>query len=325
MRILHGLTLLPVLFAQGSVERIKVHGKSLEGNLIGDSPDRDVAVYLPKSYATDKRRRFPVVYMLHGFTDSVEKWWSNPKHWINLPMVLDKAATDFIVVMPDAYNSFQGSFYSSSATIGDWETFVAREVVAAIDAKYRTISRVASRGLAGHSMGGYGAMRLGMKYPDVFGAVYLMSACCMTPMGGGPSRPSKASDIKSLEEFAKADFGTKAQISGASAWSPNPKNPPLYIDLPSAENKDALARLTANATLANVDQYIANIRRLRALGIDCGDKDGLLGGSKALHERLDMYGVTHDYAVYEGNHINGVAGRIQNVVVPFFAKHLQMR
>lgn len=319
---------LPIFAVEGTVDRIKVHGKSLEGNLIGDSPDRDVAVYLPKSYATDKRRRFPVVYMLHGFTDSVEKWFFNPKHWINLPSVLDKAGADVIVVMPDAYNSFQGSFYSSSATIGDWETYVARELVSAIDAKYRTLARVSSRGLAGHSMGGYGAMRLGMKYPDVFGAVYLMSACCMTPPSGGPGRPSKAGEIKSIDDYAKADFGTKAQVAGASAWSPNPKNPPLYIDLPTQDGKprpEVLARQTANATLANVDQNIANIRRLHALGIDVGDKDGLLGGSKALHERLDEYGVAHSYAVYDGNHVSGVAQRIETVVMPFFAKHLQMR
>lgn len=319
---------LPALFAEGTVERIKVHGKSLEGNLLGDSPDRDVSVYLPKSYTTDKRRRFPVVYMLHGFTDSVAKWWHDPKHWINLPTVLDKANTDFIVVMPDAYNAFQGSFYSSSPTVGDWETYVAKELVTAIDAKYRTIPRVSSRGLAGHSMGGYGTIRIGMKNPDVFGAIYLLSACCMTPPGGGPGRPSKADQVKTFEEAAKADFGTKAQLAGGAAWAPNPKNPPFYLDLAYQDGKprpEVIARLTANATLAIVDQHIANLKRLRAIGIDVGDKDGLLYGSKALHERLDEYGIGNSYAVYEGDHINGVGQRIETVVVPFFTKHLQMR
>ena len=68
---------------QGTVERIKVQGKSLEGNLDGDSPDRDVSVYLPPSYKTEKGRRYPVVYMLHGFTDDDAKWFGMVKHWIN--------------------------------------------------------------------------------------------------------------------------------------------------------------------------------------------------------------------------------------------------
>ncbi len=318
--------LLPALFAEGKVERIKVHGKSLEGNLLGDSPDRDVAVYLPKSYATDNSRRFPVVYMLHGFTGSVAKMWQDPKHWMNFPTVLNKANADLIVVMPDAFNAFQGSFYSSSTTIGDWETYVAKDLVAAIDAKYRTIPRVSSRGLAGHSMGGYGTIRVGMKNPDVFGAIYVLSACCMTPITAWP--PSKAAEVKTFEEVAKADFMTKVQLATAAAWAPNPKDPPFYSDLASKDGKlrpEVVARMTANAPLAIVDQHIANLKRLRAIGIDIGDKDDLLPGNKALHERLDEYGIAHSYAVYEGNHTSGVAECIETVVVPFFTKHLQMR
>lgn len=318
---------LPALFAEGAVEKIKVYGKSLEGNLIGDSPDRDVAVYLPQSYATDKSRRFPVVYMLHGFTDSVEKWFFTPKHWINLPTVLNKANAEFIVVMPDAYNSFQGSFYSSSVTTGDWESFVATEVVAAIDAKYRTLARRESRGLAGHSMGGYGTIRIGMKHPDVFGAIYAMSACCLSAPGA-PNSATKANEIKSIDDYAKADFGTKAQVALASAWSPNPRRAPLFIDLPYEDGKprpEVVARQAANAPVAQVDQYIANWKRLRAIGIDIGDKDGLIRGNKELHDRLEEYSVPHSYAVYEGNHINGIAARIETAVMPFFAKHLQMR
>src|SRR5438874_12898497 len=75
--------------ARGSVERIKVHGRSLEGNLEGDSPDRDVLVYLPVSYKSSPSRRYPVVYMLHGFTDDPDHWWGFQRHFINIPAVLD--------------------------------------------------------------------------------------------------------------------------------------------------------------------------------------------------------------------------------------------
>src|SRR6266704_7002099 len=144
------------------------------------------------SYKATMNKRYPVVYMLHGFTDNDEKWMGLVKHWINLPNVIDKAlasgeSREMIVVMPNAFTRFFGSMYSNSVTIGDWEDFIAQELVQYIDAHYRTISDAASRGLAGHSMGGYGTMRIGMKHPEVFSSLYAMSSCCLTanPNPGG--------------------------------------------------------------------------------------------------------------------------------------------
>ena len=130
---------------QGAIQRIKVHGKSLEGNLDGDSPDREVSIYLPPSYKTEKNRRYPVVYMLHGFTDNDGQWFGVVKHWINLPDVINKALADgktreMIVVMPNGFTRFKGSMYSNSITVGDWETFVTKELVSYIDANYRTLA-----------------------------------------------------------------------------------------------------------------------------------------------------------------------------------------
>jgi hypothetical protein len=79
---------------RGSTEWIKVHGKSLEGNLEGDSPGRDVSIYLPPSYQTSKRSRYPVVYLLHGYTDSGEKWFGLVKHFIGVPEVAGRALAD---------------------------------------------------------------------------------------------------------------------------------------------------------------------------------------------------------------------------------------
>ena len=164
---------------KGSVLRIKVHGKSLEGNLDGDSPDRDVSIYLPPSYKTNPQKRYPVVYFLHGFTDNDAQWYGFVKHWINLPRIVDSvfasgSAQEMIFVTPNAYTRFAGSFYSSSVTTGNWEDFVTKELVAYIDAHYHTIPNAQSRGLAGHSMGGYGSMRIGQKHPEDFSSVYLL-------------------------------------------------------------------------------------------------------------------------------------------------------
>src|SRR5262249_36260907 len=116
----------PAQTPHGEIERIKIHAKTLEGNLEGDSPERDVSIYLPPSYRTARGRRYPVVYMLHGFTDSDELWFGAKEHWINLPKVLDAAlaagSKEMIVVMPNAFTRFAGSMYSNSVTTGDWES-----------------------------------------------------------------------------------------------------------------------------------------------------------------------------------------------------------
>ena len=133
------------------IERIKVHGAALEGNLEGDAVDRDVIVFLPPSYARDRSRRFPVVYALHGYSIGAEQWTQE----IHVPQTIEgafaKGANEMIVVLPDSKTVHNGSIYSSSVTTGDFETFVARDLVTYIDAHYRTIPDRNSRGLAGHA------------------------------------------------------------------------------------------------------------------------------------------------------------------------------
>ncbi len=320
--------------AKGKVVRIKVHGAGLEGNLSGDSPDRDVTVYLPPSYERSKSKRFPVLYLLHGFTDNDEKWMGFQKHFINVPEVMDRAlaagtAKEMIVVMPNAFTRFQGSMYSSSAAIGDWEGFVANELVSYIDSHYRTLAKPESRGLAGHSMGGYGTIRIAMKRPGVYSSIYAMSACCLAPPPpqpqGTPGQPSKAEAVKSNEDIAKADFMTKAALASAAAWSPNPKNPPLYIDLPTRNGEPqpgVAARWSANAPLAMADQYIGNLKRLKAIAIDVGDKDFLIRGVKDLDQLLTVNDVPHGFEIYPGDHVNHISDRVEMKVTEFFAKNL---
>ena len=115
-----------------------------------------------------------------------------------------------IVVLHDSKTVHNGSMYSSSVTTGDFENFIAGDVVKHIDAHYRTIPQRASRGLAGHSMGGYGATRIGMKHSDVFGSVYIMSPCCLAPMGGGPVNPAIAKAIGEVKSPADSlNFGAR--------------------------------------------------------------------------------------------------------------------
>src|SRR5918911_929202 len=221
-----------------TVEHIKVHGTSLEGNLEGDAVDRDVLVFLPPSYARQKSRRYPVLYALHGYSIGAEQW----THEIHVPQTIEGAfaqgTQDMIVVLPDSKTVHNGSMYSSSVTTGDFERFISHDLVEYIDAHYRSIPERTSRGLVGHSMGGYGTTRIGMKHADVFGALYIMSPCCLSPRTAAPANPEieKAlAAVKSPEDSAKLSFFARAQLASAAAWSPDPKNPPLYLDLPTKD------------------------------------------------------------------------------------------
>jgi S-formylglutathione hydrolase FrmB len=310
-----------------TVEHIKIHGTSLEGNLEGDAIDRDVIVFLPPSYQKDKHRRYPVIYAMHGYSIGAEQW----THEIHVPQTIEGAfatgAREMIVVLPDSKTLHNGSMYSSSVTTGDFEKFISHDVVAYIDTHYRTIPERLSRGLVGHSMGGYGATRIGMKHSDVFGSLYIMSPCCLAPRTGpaNPEVEKALEQVKTPEDSAKLSFFPRAQLASAAAWSPDPKNPPLYLDLPVKDGvpqADVLAKWTANAPLAFIDQYIDNLREYRSIAIDVGDQDGLKSDTTKLHEVLDKYGIANSFEIYHGTHTSAVADRIQNHVMPFFSRNL---
>jgi enterochelin esterase-like enzyme len=313
-----------------TVEHIKIHGAALEGNLEGEAVDRDAIVFLPPGYAREKHRRYPVVYALHGFSIGAEQW----SHEIHVPQTVEGAfaqgAQEMIVVLPDSKTVYGGSMYSSSVTTGDFEQYVAHDVVAYIDAHYRTIPSRTSRGLAGHSVGGYGAARIGMKHPDVFSSLYIMSPCCLSPMGSRLPNPAmekamapvekELESVKTPADAAGLSFFAKAQLASAAAWSPDPKNPPLYLDLPRKNGEpqsDVIAKWTANAPLAFVDQYIDNLRQYHAIAMDVGDQDGLRFDARKLHDIFDNYGIANGFEVYHATHTSAIADRFQNHVSNF--------
>jgi S-formylglutathione hydrolase len=316
----------------GTVSHITVHGKALEGNLEGDSPDREVTVYLPPSYAGDEARRYPVVYLLHGYGGRDDTFTAR---LASLPESEDRLAatqgfSELIVVTPNAFSLHKGSMYSNSLTTGDWERFIADDLVAYIDSHYRTLANRMSRGLAGHSMGGYGAVRIGMKRPEVFSSLYIMSACCLTAnRNPRPEAMAAAEAIKTraqAEEAARgAGLGPSATLASAAAWSPNPNNPPLYLDLPVKDGKvrpDIVAKWAANAPVEMIDQHAASLKAYYAIAIDIGTKDTLLGSNQALHDAMVRLRISHRYEEYDGDHTDRIRERIERNVLPFFSKNL---
>jgi S-formylglutathione hydrolase len=317
----------------GTVLSVKVHGKSLVGNLEKDFTDRDVSIYLPASYQRDTSLRYPVVYLLHGFDETDERWFGSGEGSLQVQLIADRLlghglAQEMILVMPNAYTAFRGSMYSDSVTTGNWEAYIAKDLVSYIDTHYRTQAEVSGRGLAGHSMGGYGALRIGMKYPGVFSSIYLLSPCCLAD--GNPERgvgQSPAEDIKNFEDVQRASSGVIAILARAAAWSPDPDTPPLFLDLPKKNGQiqpDVAAKWAANSPIKMLEQYAPNLKILH-IALDVGVQDRQIDprSVQALHEALEEIGVAHNYELFEGDHTSRLAERIETHVVPFFSKTLQ--
>ena len=310
---------------QARVNWVEVHSPAIEGNLEGNTASRKVLVVTPPGYDENPNKRYPVVYYLHGYWAPVEA----QQQGFRLHEAVQAAAeagNELIMVMPDGFSKLRGGFYSSSPTVGDYESFIADDLVAWVDGNYRTIATRASRGLAGHSMGGYGTARIAMKRPEVFSSIYMMSACCLDPMQMTPEQ-ARAIEAMTPEQVAAAQFGELAAVSTLATWSPDPSDDgflKVYTGLKEDGTIDPLVnqRLAANSPVVLVPQYLPALNSLEAFAMDIGDKDFLLQGNAAFRAELDRFGVKYDFELYEGDHGNRIAERIRTEVLPFFGEHL---
>jgi enterochelin esterase-like enzyme len=305
------------------VDHIKVHSKAMDGNLEGEPADRDVVVVLPPSYQKNKARRYPVLYFLHGFALTGQGFFD----FMHLPETEAAAAKDgeeFIIVVPDSDTKLGGTMYSNSVTTGDAEAYIAHDLVRYIDGHYRTIAKRESRGLVGHSMGGYGTWKIAMRFPEQWGAIYAMSACCMSPRTTTVEQAEKLAAIP-YDKAPTENFGNRASLASIAAWSPDPKNPPYYMDFGVKDGKvDPLivAKWANNSPLAMATSHIDQLKSFRAVASDGGDKDGLTKDATTMHEQLDLYGVKNSFEVYDGNHTSRIVERFRTKVLPYFQANL---
>jgi S-formylglutathione hydrolase FrmB len=331
--------------AAGSLTETKVPAAALKGNLLGDPAESRVAVYLPPSYASSPQKRYPTLYLLHGYTSDIDAFVSGYQG-MQLAPTLDEhirrgTAREMIVVVPSGRNGYFGSFYANSLVTGNWEDFFANELVAWVDAKYRTVPAGESRGIAGHSMGGYGAIMLAMKHPDVFGAVYALSPCCVGIEGDMDfDNPAwrralqmKARDQLEAKPRSFEEFFATAFVALAAAISPNPSNPPLYVDLPFktqqmglVPNEDAYGRWRASMPLYLVEQYRANLAKLRGIFLDYGTLEEFSHirlATRAFSEELTKRNIPHTFEVYaNGTHESRIRQRFETRLLPFFSEVL---
>jgi enterochelin esterase-like enzyme len=317
----------------GRVERFVFTSEALKNNA-GENANPKVSVYLPPAYETSGKR-YPVIYYLHGFTgtDSI---------YAQMKSVLDQAIQKqkirpFILVQADHNTLFQGSFYSNSSLIGNYEDFEAKELVAYIDDHYRTLATKNSRGIGGHSMGGYGAIKLGLLHPDVFSTIYGMTPGLMAFVKEfGPNSDSfkELQNIKTVEELRKTYY-PKVLVAVGRAWSPNHNNPPFFCDMPftfvgdsMVVNQEVLNLWHKNMPVEMLNDLADNARQLKALKLDWGRNDAprFPLQNMMFSQKLENLGINHYAEEYIGTHGNKIwsdDGRVLNSLLPFFNDHLE--
>ncbi len=324
------------LFAQnkGRVVLDSLYSKVLE-NKMGESPKRAVAVYLPPNYDSTKQS-YPVIYFLHGFFGDhtvLNEFSEVLDHAIE-----QKKIKPFILVVSDQKTSYFGSFYSNSKDFGRWEDFTAFDLVSYMDANYRTIKNASSRGITGHSMGGYGALKIAMHHPDVFSSVYAISPGALDVVREyGPNSDTfkVLSTYNSYEDIKPSHYFSLVMLAFAKSWSSNANRPPFYCDMPFEYqgdelivHKEILEKWQKNMPVYMLEDNLENLQKLTAIKMDWGRNAGLRFTQQCemFSQRLENLGIKHFAEEYIGTHTSGIYtmdGRIPNSVLPFFNDYLK--
>lgn len=325
--------------AGGVIHRDSVPAPALRRNMVGDPHWDRVSIYLPPSYSRAPSRRYPVLYFLHGFDADDRALIKGAYQNLNIRISMDSliragAVNEMIVVMPNARNAYNGSFYTNSPVTGNWAQFIFRDLVNYVDRKYRTIRSPKARGIGGHSMGGYGALRIGMRHPEIFSAVYALSAYGLAftdSVERGYERNWRAAmGLQTWDDFAKAGFITNLLMAFGAANASDLGNPPFYVSLPYVVSGDSLvldrriARRWSIRPIEMVPSFVANLKRMK-IAFDAGRQDGfkdIPARANELDNLMTSLGIPHSFELYNGGHGDHIRMRIETKMLPFFSRAL---
>ncbi|MBK8047402.1 MAG: hypothetical protein IPK16_09955 [Anaerolineales bacterium] len=292
----------------------KLNSVALAGNLLGDPTERKIQVVLPQGYA-ESNKRYPVVYMLHGYTGN-ESYGFEGKS-IYEQVLRNGEAKEMILVFPNADNRLEGSFYLNSPTIGDYETYISQEVVDYIDAHYRTLATRDSRGIAGCSMGGDGAIHLGLTYPDVFGVAAPMSGQYHWLNDLGWKNVDGFSKLPANDdEFQTLPIEIRWLTAIAAGAAPNADKPPFFLDMPweivngaPQVLPEVREKIAAASPWADAADYSKQSQRLNSLLIYHGRLDAItpVEQVRAFDAYLTELGIKHDYLETDMGHCGDLA------------------
>jgi len=328
----------------GSFNEVTIESAALAKNLISEKTERTILVYLPPAYDTSTKR-YPVVYFLPGFGDRSMDTSSGD---INR-LIQGGTIQEMIIVVVPGDNRLGGSFYVNSPVAGNWEDFVVKEVVGYVDQHYRTVARVESRGISGHSMGGFGSLNIAMLHPDLFGAVYSLSPGLFDENGLANSRMfnleysihkfldgEKAVLEKPEDQQLESALSMQDYFSTAYglAFAPDPQKPPFYFDYPYSESNGNLVRDDKvwkqwesgfGGITAKIPQYKDSFLKLKGIVVDYGTNDGntwIIDGCIYFDQQLTAAGIPHEMAVHDGDHQSQLGKRVLEHMLPFFSKLL---
>ncbi len=316
--------------SNGRVDSFDLASEALRSNSLGDPADRQVPVYLPPGYDESGDRRYPVVVVLTGFTGRGvmalnRSGWGEGIDQRMDRLIASGACPPMILVLPDCFTRLGGSQYLDSSATGPYETYVVREVVPEVDRRYRTLADRRHRGVMGKSSGGYGALVLGMRHPDVFGALASHSGdtafeYCYRPDFPGVVRAAEkhGSLEKFLLDFEKSPKKSHDQmmvlniLAMAACYSPNPSKPsPLAFDLPfdlaTGEIEGTVwKKWAAWDPVEMADAHAEALRSLRLVFLDCGRRDEfrLDVGARILAARLRALGVPFEHEEFDDGHMD---------------------
>jgi len=326
---------LSAQIGHGRLVADSLESPALAANLLGDPDRRAVNIYLPPNYDQEPTRRYPVVYLLHGFHAKTRLGTGQiqPGRGLQILELTDDLITrgiikPLIIVMPDAANAYGGSFYLNSEVTGNWENFICRDLVNYVDRTYRTIPQARARGLAGHSMGGYGVFWLGMHHPDIFSALYAQSPACLVFAEHflKLQRPNLLAVVKltDRQRFPDLEWRDQVVIAAGAAVAPNPKQPPWLADFPLAEvngeamlNEDIWRRWLQSDPYTQLEPQQLNLSRLK-LAFDMGTADRMLPQCRMMHQALEKLGLPHTFEEFQGDHVSQMRERLHDKVLPFF-------
>jgi len=302
---------------------------SLKDNLFDDSPNQTIVVWLPPSYESEPEKHYPVVYLLHGWVANSRGLKENcfiangilkeMDSWL-----IEGRVEEMILVLPNSFNKLGGSWYTNSIATGNWADYIAKDLVEYVDKKYRTIPNRESRAVLGHSMGGYGALKLGVLYSDVFSCIGILSG----KIDFGESAIQKnalfytrMSKLKTWDDFNNLDWGLQLYLAQCAAFVPNTKKPPFYCDFPFGEgqvkNKRVHKKFLKHDGFYLLEENVDSIRKMNAIYIDCGTNDPFFEHAKKLDAKLQDLQIEHVYKEFRGTHFSGILGGTGNALELF--------
>jgi S-formylglutathione hydrolase FrmB len=310
----------------------RLEASELAGNLLGDPTERDLFVYLPGGYE-ESDMRYPTAYLLHAYGQTAQQLvfpetdglrWSPSLEDTLAPVFGRMGVPPMIVVIADGSSRWGCGQWVDSPVTGNFEQYVLRDVVPHVDSTYRTLPSASSRGVFGFSSGGFGAWNLASRNPDVFGAMGVLSADSFLDM------THKFVLYKYLDSIwpeppngpVEGNDWSEIVYDYSAAYSPNPDNPPFYVDLPVAFPSGELIQKVWDRWLSfdpvvNVHDRLDNLRKLSGILLDVGTNDdyNLHWGHRLLSHHLTEAGIAHEHRENAGNHGGRRLESFQNALV----------